>query len=280
MSEELVRTFFDNARKENRLAHAYLLWGPETEKRDRTALEIARGLLCTGSQESPCTPCGTCSVCRHTAKDSYAGLLATFTDKKVIEINTIRELHHKLAISFDKRRVVFLPKIERLSQAAANAFLKTLEEPGGETVYLLTTGNSGQLLPTIISRCHRLPFFPAENEKEHEDIPELNDLVMKGPELSGIDTSTLLGFFNDRNMKRDKVAALFDYLVHQVERALSERYQPPESGAPVSPFSSLPPDALLALSEELLELASDVQRNINADLLLEAVLIVLRKISR
>jgi DNA polymerase-3 subunit delta' len=80
-----------------------------------------------------------------------------------IRIEQIREVNQFLSLS-SQRKVVVVESAEFMLPGAANAFLKTLEEPGNRTTIILTTNHSERLLPTLLSRCQVIPFLPLSQE--------------------------------------------------------------------------------------------------------------------
>ena len=159
IGHEGVVAFLEQSLAQGRLAHSYLLSGPQGVGKGTLALALAQRLNCVGSLP----PCQECPQCRRIA----AGL---HTDVAVIElreqerelgIQRIREIQHTLSLKpFEGRyRVALIRDAERMSHEAANALLKTLEEPPAEVVLLLTTTEEEQVLPTIRSRCQRLSLF-------------------------------------------------------------------------------------------------------------------------
>jgi DNA polymerase-3 subunit delta' len=82
----------------------------------------------------------------------------------VIKMNTIREIRREAVLSTvsGRRRVVIISRAEDLNDESANMLLKTLEEPTGHTMFILTSSHPEMLLPTVRSRCHAVPFDPLE----------------------------------------------------------------------------------------------------------------------
>lgn len=149
-----------------RLAHAYLLAGPPHVGKGTLALDVARALLCEG--DSP--PCGTCTACQRIDRRVHpdvlwVGLLAdekTGRPRTEMGIDQMREVTALAALPpfQGSHRVFIVDGAERLSQEAANALLKTLEEPPPQMVFFLLSSAEGALLPTITSRCQRLELRP------------------------------------------------------------------------------------------------------------------------
>ena len=153
--------FFEQARRNGHLSHAYLLTGPAQVGKETLALAFAQALLCTAKHTTPAgSPCGACQACVKVQHGTHPDLqvIRPPEGKKAIGIDEIRafigaavlqphEGHHSIFV---------LPNAESLTNQAANALLKTLEEPAPQTVIFLTAIEE-QLLPaTVVSRCQTL----------------------------------------------------------------------------------------------------------------------------
>ena len=189
--EEAENTFLQ-AWKNNTLHHAWILSGEKGIGKATLAYRIARFLLCTDSNKkqqytslniSPDNP-----IFQQVANDSHPDLMVlerdyTETDKRkiisairkgeamddeelsnlkksaFIRVDDVRKVNDFLAkTSFnDGWRVVIIDSADDMNKSAANALLKILEEPPAKTILLLISHNSGMLLPTICSRCAKLP---------------------------------------------------------------------------------------------------------------------------
>ncbi len=143
------------------LAHAYLLFGDRGTGRLDFLWEFAAFLLC--GNPSADRACGQCRSCRAGGADHHPDLLRILPEegKKDIGVEQIRELTDFLNLnSFSGQgRIALIPQAERLTLAASNALLKTLEEPAANARLLLAGYSANSLLPTIRSRCQllRLP---------------------------------------------------------------------------------------------------------------------------
>lgn len=140
-----------NQIKGNKLASGYLLYGPG--EKDKTATIFAKILLCQGNKK-PCH--GEC--CQMFNKGIQSDFIIIKREKgdTKIKIERIREIRRNVSMRAAGRRVVLIRKAELLSLDAANALLKTLEEPSSNTIFILTTSNIKEVIPTIISRCQEL----------------------------------------------------------------------------------------------------------------------------
>lgn len=144
----------------SRLAHAYLLEGPDGVGRRSTALALIRTIYCKTPVNNDA--CESCISCRKVSSGIHPDIhfLEPLPDKRDISIDQVRELHQQLVIwpLEGQRRICLIEPTERLSEQAANALLKTLEEPPGNALFLLLTNQADLLLPTIRSRCQHLRF--------------------------------------------------------------------------------------------------------------------------
>lgn len=162
--------------KWDRLAHAYLLAGPEHVGKMTLAVEIAKALNCTGHPDRrQDSPCGVCSQCTRIAAGNHAdvrvvskvsGAESSRSEREaartVIGIQDVREVLRQVSLKpFEGSRIVVIfDGVESLSDEAANALLKTLEEPPEQVTLLLLTSNEDAILPTIRSRCRPLSLLP------------------------------------------------------------------------------------------------------------------------
>jgi DNA polymerase-3 subunit delta' len=154
--------FFEHAHSLGHLAHAYLLTGPAQVGKRTLALALGQALLCINEAAiPPGSPCGACQACRKAQNGTHPDLriIRPAEDKKALGINEIRALIGAAALQPQEGRysIFVLPRAEMLTTEAANALLKTLEEPPPQTILFLTATDE-QLLPaTVISRCQVLP---------------------------------------------------------------------------------------------------------------------------
>jgi len=133
------------------MAHAYLFLGAANIGKTHLALKLAAALNCTG--ERP--PCGECVACVKTDRGTHPDVFLLDPGDARIKIDQVRELQHQLALSpyEGRRRICILADFQSATIEAANALLKTLEEPPSRVVIILTATDASLLLPTIVSRC-------------------------------------------------------------------------------------------------------------------------------
>ena len=152
--------------EQERIAQAYLFLGTEGIGKKLTALNLAKALNCRGERAAPYLSCDICPACRKIDHGNHPDIQVLGGTREQIKIDQIRQLQKGLHYKpFEgRKKVVIIDGAERLVPAAANALLKTLEEPPPETVIILITISLYQLLPTIISRCQKIRFQPLNTE--------------------------------------------------------------------------------------------------------------------
>ena len=136
----------DNATQE--MTHAWLFTGPPGSGRSNTAVAFAAALLCESGG------CNNCLNCRTAIAGTHADIELIETEGLSIKIDEIRELITRASWSpsVGGYRVVVIEDADRLTESAANALLKAIEEPGLRTVWLLCAPSATDVLPTIRSR--------------------------------------------------------------------------------------------------------------------------------
>ena len=142
---------------------AYLITGPESVGRRTLALHFAQALNCPQPLESG-DPCFTCSTCLQIEAMVHPDLTVTQAETvgAQLKVDQIRELQHGLALApYDaKYRIALILRFEDANPHAANALLKTLEEPPSQVVIILTAESAERLMPTIVSRCEVIRLRP------------------------------------------------------------------------------------------------------------------------
>ncbi|MCL1123454.1 DNA polymerase III subunit delta' [Shewanella surugensis] len=142
--------------KQNNYGHAYLIGLEKGYGGDLLGLDMAKSLLC--DKATARGGCGFCKACQLFEANNHPDFYLIKADGHQIKVDQIRDLCQRLTATAQQggRRVALLLNSERLNIAAANALLKTLEEPGKETVLLLQSDTPSRLMATISSRCQRM----------------------------------------------------------------------------------------------------------------------------
>jgi DNA polymerase-3 subunit delta' len=149
----------------DRIAHAYIFNGIDGCGKRKTALAFVEAIFCNGIEG-----CGSCPACRKVASRQHPDLHIIEPEGAFIKIDQIRDLQKELSYRpFEApKKVCIMESADKLNPAAANAFLKTLEEPPGSALLILLTTNMEAVLPTILSRCQCLSFSPLSLEAIEE----------------------------------------------------------------------------------------------------------------
>lgn len=160
--------------QQGRLPHALLLAGPAGIGKEAFAEHLAHLLLCHRPQQGQA--CGQCRSCELIASGGHPDLfhLGPEEEGKQIRVDQVRELTSVLHSTAQQGgyRVMIMEPAEALNVAAANALLKTLEEPGSDTMMILVSHQLGQLMPTIRSRCQRIDFKMPESGQATQWLQE------------------------------------------------------------------------------------------------------------
>ena len=146
---------------EDRVSHALLIHGlPKLGKAD-LAMAFAHTLLCTALQPKPC---GSCAGCHLFAAGTHPDFLQVAPEEegKAIKVDAIRKFINDFALKpqYPGYRVFIIHRAESMNANAANALLKTLEEPAEQNVILLLADHLDRLPATILSRCQKLTVRP------------------------------------------------------------------------------------------------------------------------
>ncbi len=151
------------AASSGRLAHAYLFAGPAGVGKATCARALAAALNC---QQAPGQGCDSCSSCHKVATGQHPDLMQLAADGQFIKIDQVRALEQHLAYPphEGRYRVVLIDGAETLNASAANALLKSVEEPGPGTLFVLVSAAPHRVVPTLVSRCQRIRFSPLERE--------------------------------------------------------------------------------------------------------------------
>ena len=206
-----------------RLGHAYLFVGHHLEELESIARTLAKTLNCqkpvkTGGVATDC--CDECLSCRKIDQETHADVHWARPESKsrVVTVDQMRDLMREIQLkpAEAEYKVAIIAAADRLNQQAANAFLKTLEEPPAKSVLILLSTDPQRILETILSRCLRLN-FSAEGLRP-PDAAQTDWLARFGAMAAGEQTS-LLG----RYRLLDALLQKLGEIRTQVDEALTAR---------------------------------------------------------
>jgi DNA polymerase-3 subunit gamma/tau len=164
VGQEHVKEILLAALSQGRVGHAYLFSGPRGVGKTTTARLLAMAVNCDAQEGS--RPCGACASCSMVQRGEHPDVieLDAASNNSVEDIRDLRE-KVRLASLRGGRRVWVLDEAHMLSRAAANALLKTLEEPPPGLVFVLATTEPEKLPPTVLSRCQHFRFRRLSEEQ-------------------------------------------------------------------------------------------------------------------
>ncbi len=165
--QEHVRRMLERGLGTGRLGHALLFSGPRGLGKAEAAVALARASCCSDPERGGALGgCGACVPCRQVAEGGHPDVRWVAPSPGSIRIEQVREVIREACLRpFSGRGRVFIFRdADRLTEEAANALLKVLEEPPEGTRFILLTAVPGAVLPTIRSRCQELAFRPLAPE--------------------------------------------------------------------------------------------------------------------
>lgn len=269
IGQQRVKQLLRGMCESGRLPHALLFHGPEGTGKDAAALMLARALNCREGVFDPCGRCPSCQSMqrlRHprlklvfplVSKADEDSAVDKLSDEELEEINaqidakaenpyhhmrmakaagikisSVRDIRREAAFraGTDGRTVVLISDADRMNSNAANALLKTLEEPTGDLLLILTTARKDSLLPTIISRCQLLRFEPLQERDIHDALLRRPDISKEeagaAAQLSGGSFGLALQLALEGGLiKREEVLAYLRAIVAGNPNKLMERIQ-------------------------------------------------------
>ncbi len=155
--QEHVTTVLRQAVIQDRISHAYLFCGPRGTGKTTTARVLARTLSCLNPQDGE--PDNACALCQNIDAGRAMDLIEmdAASNRGIDEVRSIRDRVNFSPVE-SNYKVYIVDEAHMLTEAASNAFLKTLEEPPPHVIFVLCTTEPHKILPTIISRCQRFDF--------------------------------------------------------------------------------------------------------------------------
>ncbi len=161
--QEEIKASLIKSINNNQISHCYIFEGPKGMGKYELALIFAQSLLCEKFISNPCNECLSCVKMN---SENHPDLHVINHEEDTIkreEIDALIESIYKKPYE-SERKIYIIKAAHEMTVQAANTFLKTLEEPPGDSVVILLTTNANLLLPTIVSRCQTIKFRNVSRE--------------------------------------------------------------------------------------------------------------------
>lgn len=245
-----------------RLGHAYLFIGARLDDLGPMARNLAKTLNCTAPPRQAASGlaldcCDRCLNCRKIDGGGHADVhwLRPESKSRLIRVEPLRDLLHELHLKAHEARykVAIISAADRMNEAAANAFLKTLEEPPPGSVLILLTTEPQRLLETVLSRCLRLSFGGAASQPREAAHLE----VLEG--ISGQIASTATGL-----LPRYRILDSLTRRLAEMKKAIADTL---EKQSPLTHYPDATPDQKERWEDELDASTEAEYRRQRADLL-------------
>ncbi|MBI5412710.1 hypothetical protein HZA43_06150 [Candidatus Peregrinibacteria bacterium] len=290
--------------KDNNIVHAYLFAGPRQIGKHRLARTFAEILQCPNGY------CRTCDTCRRIQKRCHPDVIFMDDTGDSIKIDEIRDLIQKTHLSVQGRyRIILIENIERMPIEAQNSFLKILEEPPAKTVFILTTSEIDQVLPTIQSRTRNYFLSTLDDDairrylnEKFGEISHLDDIVnmaqgrpgmairlAEGPELleyqqslyrqierilSENDVAGKIAYAEELEKEEGRIDQFLDAFIRYLRKLMYDYLDHPDAHPLRSRFSL---ENIVDLFESVQKTRYLMDRNVNKRLALENLMLKTEK---
>ena len=219
IGNEKAAEILEKGYQSRKLSHAYLFTGPEHLGKKTLALSFCKMLLSDNREDIQ--------------NNLDLTIVRPDEDEKQITIEKIRDLGKKMALypHSAKYKIAIIEQAEKMNKSAANALLKTLEEPSETAILILLTSDSKNTLDTIKSRCQLIKFLPVKKsllEKFLEDKISDKEEAEKIIEMSGYRPGKIIEFVNDRN-KIKEAADEINRISSVIKKSESEKLDEAEN---------------------------------------------------
>ena len=257
--------FFKRVIASGRLSHSYIFSGISGIGKRMFACELARSLFCrNGSYFTECS----CSSCMQVKAGTYPDLYIYGGNE--LKVENIRQISESAGMTglASKWKVFILDEAEKLSNSAqivaGNAFLKTLEEPGEDCLFLLITSKYEMIMPTIRSRCSVVDFAPL-SESDMDNMADIIKVsggsVERALMIDDLKIGSLINEIESRNFKK-----FTDFVLNcndiQIIKSVMEFIYP----AALEKYKTTGIYSYCAYGEYILEMLKRLNYNINIDL--------------
>lgn len=202
----------------DQISHSYLFEGEESIGKRMVALSFSKTLLC---KEEGLEPCNRCNSCLKFDNWNHPDFKLIEPKKGLIKKKEIDDLIRSMSIAplESKRKIVVIDNSDQIGVEGQNGLLKTLEEPPPYVNIILISSNSNNLIPTILSRCQVLKFYPVNNKNIEELLKRNYNKTSEEANFiahftkGSVGRSILLSSSDDFFHRRDKVLEIINNVV-------------------------------------------------------------------
>jgi len=173
--QERVKRILQQAFLKGRVPSAYLFIGPRLAANASTAIEYAKLVNCSSHGKV----CGSCENCSKIERGIHPDVMVVSPEGSNISIDRIREIavFTRYGPAFGRMRIVIVDQADYMSNEAHASFLKTLEEPAENVLFILITSRENLVPATVASRCQKVSFSDVETELTKEDADHFTGLI-------------------------------------------------------------------------------------------------------
>ncbi len=215
IGQSQAKKFLVTSFNRGKTSHAYLFRGPAGVGKKTCAHAFACLINCHAPVDGDA--CGSCLSCKKYSSGNHPDLMSIEPQGAGIKIDQIRQLKKALTYPpFEARfRVVLIEDIHHTMRRkeVANSLLKTLEEPPEDTIFILTGDEAGDILPTILSRCQIIPFYPLPYELVAQALVDEDVDPQIAATLSGISEGSL---GRARALYKDELLVLREEIIEKL----------------------------------------------------------------
>ncbi len=233
IGQEHIKEHLQNAIKLDKISHAYIIEGERYSGKEFIARIFAAALQC---EKGGVDPCMECHSCKQAVSMNHPDIIKVMHEKpNSIGVDDIRaQVANDVVIKpySGPKKIYIINEGEKMTVAAQNALLKTLEEPPAYTVIFILTTNVETLLPTIVSRCVVLAMKPVEDEKvkrflmDSMDLPDYKAEVCAAFSRGNIGKARMLAMSEEfDNIKAEAVSLMKnikDMEIHEIVTAIKK----------------------------------------------------------
>ena len=258
----------------NRLSHCILLTGATADIRKKAALQIASAFVCENQKTKPCGKCVSCKKIKNNAHPDMK-LITVPDGKKFIPIQSIKEdiIQNSATVPTESQYNIFIiHEASDLREEAANALLKTIEEPPEFTRFIITAGSRAAVLPTVLSRSEEFMLGEERESITGQTAKKVDEIVLEiGRGLIRKNEKALMLATAPMTKNRELVGRVCEKMKMVMRDALTYNETPAltELDAMAKTFAdTFDKNTLMKINDCLSDLLDDIEISGNENLLL------------